>query len=66
MGGTCSRYGEGRREVNTRFWWGILKERDQLEDLSADGRILLKMDLKEVGWGMDWIWLMIGRGGGLV
>jgi len=25
----------------------------------------IKMDLQEVGWGMDWmIWLRIGRGGG--
>ena len=26
----------------------------------------IKMDLQEVGWGIDWIWLMIGTGGGLV
>jgi hypothetical protein len=26
----------------------------------------IKMDLQEVGWGMDWIWFMIGGGGGLV
>jgi hypothetical protein len=27
----------------------------------------IKMDLREVGWGsMDWIWLRIGTGGGLL
>jgi hypothetical protein len=27
----------------------------------------IKMDLQEVGWGMDWIgWLRIGTGGGLL
>ena len=29
-------------EVKTSFWWGHLRERDHLEDKSADGRIILK------------------------
>jgi hypothetical protein len=46
----------GRGEVYTRVWWGNLRERDPLEDPGVDGRIILKMDLQEVGCGgMDWI-----------
>jgi hypothetical protein len=30
MGGACSTYGE-TGEVHTRFWWGNLRERDNLE-----------------------------------
>jgi hypothetical protein len=32
----------GRGEVCTGFWWGTLRERDHLEDLGVDGRIILK------------------------
>jgi len=28
-------------EVHRGFWWGDLRERDHLEDLGADGRIVL-------------------------
>jgi hypothetical protein len=31
------------------FWWGDLREGDHLGDLSIDGRIILKMDLQQVG-----------------
>jgi hypothetical protein len=30
------------REVYTGFWWGNVRERDQLEDLGVDGRIILR------------------------
>jgi len=35
-------------EVCSVFWWGDLRERDLLEDLGIDGRIL-KIDLQEMG-----------------
>jgi hypothetical protein len=38
-----------------------LRERDHLEDTGVDGSIILKMDLQEVGWGMDWIDLPVDR-----
>ena len=31
-----------RGEVYTRFWWGSLRESDQLEDPGVDGRIILR------------------------
>jgi len=36
----------GRREVRTGFWWGDLKERNYLEDLDVDGRVLLNSVFK--------------------
>jgi transposase len=42
--------------VCTGFWCGILREIEHLGDPGIDGRIILKMDLKDVGYdGMDWI-----------
>jgi hypothetical protein len=32
----------GRGEVCTGFWWGNLRVRVQLEDLSVDGRIIFR------------------------
>ena len=28
------------------FWWGYLRERDRLEDVGIDGRIILKWTYK--------------------
>jgi hypothetical protein len=37
------------------FWLGDPKDRDHLEDLGIDGRIILKWILKKADWGIDWI-----------
>jgi len=42
-------------EVHTWFWWGNMKERDHLEDLAVDGRIILKWVFKKWDGRMDWI-----------
>jgi hypothetical protein len=31
----------GRREADTRFWWGNQNEEDHSEDPGVDGRIIL-------------------------
>jgi hypothetical protein len=38
--GHVARIGLG--EMHTGFWWGNLRERDNLEELGIDGRIILK------------------------
>jgi hypothetical protein len=56
----------GKREVHTGFWWGDLSVGDHLGDPGVDGDNI-KMDLQEVGWGIDWIELAQDRtGGGLL
>jgi hypothetical protein len=39
----------GDRRGAMRFWWGDLRERTHLEDVGLDERIILRLDLQEVG-----------------
>jgi hypothetical protein len=41
----------GRGEMNTGFWCGSLKERDNLKYISIDSRIILKKEYKRNGIG---------------
>jgi hypothetical protein len=46
-------------EVHTGFWWGKLRERDHLEYLGVDGRIILRRIFRN--WDrecIDWISLV--------
>ena len=35
-----------RREIYTGFWWGNVKEKDRLEDVGVDKRVMLKRILQ--------------------
>jgi hypothetical protein len=37
----------GSAEVHTGFWWGDLRERENLEALGIDGRVILKLIFKK-------------------
>jgi hypothetical protein len=50
----------GRGERYTGFWWGILRERS-LGRPRRRWEYNIKMDLQEVGWGIDWIYLAQNR-----
>ena len=41
--------------VYTGSWWGDVRERDHLEYLGADGKIILKLIFKKWDGGTDWI-----------
>ena len=45
----------GRKEVSTGFWWGNMRERDNLEDPGLDERIILRWIFRkwDGGQGLD-------------
>jgi hypothetical protein len=44
--------------MHTEFCLESLKRRNHLDDTGIDRRIILKMDLRDIGWeGVDWIHL---------
>jgi len=52
-------------EMNTGFWWGHPMDRDNLENLGVDRRIILKWMFKKCdGEWTGIIWLRIGTSGG--
>jgi hypothetical protein len=57
IGAASGMYGAGERCIRTEFWWRNLMERDDLESLGVDARIMLKWDFKKRDGG--------GRGRGL-
>jgi hypothetical protein len=65
MGGACSTY-VVRGEVYTGVWWGILKERDHLENPGVDDRIILRWISRkwDVGAWTGSMWLRLETGGG--
>jgi hypothetical protein len=45
-----------RRKVHAGFRWGILMERNHLEDIGIKGRVMFKGILQGIGWNdVGWI-----------
>jgi hypothetical protein len=60
MGGACDTYGGGERCIQG-FCSGNMTERDHLENLCLDRRIILKRVFKKLSGGRDWIAVVQNR-----
>jgi hypothetical protein len=47
--------------VHTAFWLGDPWETGHVDDFRRRWEVNIKIDLQEVGWGMDWIELAQDR-----
>jgi len=67
VSGACSTYG-GQERCIQGFGGGDLMEKDHLEDLAVDGRIILKVIFNN--WDVEvwtgWSWLRLGTYSGLL
>jgi len=57
----------GEKRGDTGFWWGKLRERNHLEVLDVDGRIILRWIFRKwvLGLWTGLSWLRNGTVGGL-
>ena len=50
-----------RGELHSGFWWGNLVERDHLENLGVDDRVILKCILKKWNGDVEWTYVTQDR-----
>jgi len=48
----------GIREMHREFWWGSLRQRDHLEVVGEDGKIILKWIFNKNNEERDWTGLV--------
>jgi len=36
--------------MHTKFWSGNMNGRDHIEELGVDGKVILRVDLRRIGW----------------